>query len=116
MSRRLIGGPASSSPTIRNEIEDTVWIALSYAGSPRAIPILEAELASHTSMRHRGRLLIALPKCGDHTRLMQLLELMKATDLEGHIYGANKVFEEIAGQKFSEDTTKIELWLQTYKP
>ncbi|MEO0416446.1 MAG: HEAT repeat domain-containing protein, partial [Verrucomicrobiota bacterium] len=96
-------------------IEETVWIALSYSRSPRAIPKLEEELASHDDQRSRGSLLIALAECGDMSRLEELLEMMKTTTLEGHVYHANQVFETIAGTRFNKDTAKIEVWLKNRK-
>jgi len=98
-----------------NEIEDTVWIALGYSESPKAVPKLEEEFNAHSDDRSRGRLLIALAECGDTTRLRELLEIMKTTKLEGHIYHGNQVFEKIAGRKFYKDTNKIEAWLEDNK-
>lgn len=99
-----------------DEIEDTIWIALSYTRSAKAIPKLEEELASHSDSRSRGRLLITLAECGDMSRLDELLEMMKTSKLNGHIYLANQAFEQIAGRRFNKDTAKIEAWLKTRKP
>ncbi len=99
-----------------DEIEDTVWIGLSYAGDSKAVPKLEEELASHDSERARGRILITLAECGDRTRLWELLDLMKTSSLPGHVYHANQAFEEIAGKRFGKDPAKIELWLRTTYP
>lgn len=94
-----------------DKIEETVWIALSYSKSSKAIPKLVEELESHSTLKHRGRLLIALAECGDKTRLNQLLDVMKTTTYPGHIYGANEAFEKVAGKRFYKNTDKIEKWL-----
>ncbi|MCX6855295.1 MAG: HEAT repeat domain-containing protein [Verrucomicrobia bacterium] len=98
--------------TSDDQIKETIWIALSYAANPRAIPTLQAELASHADSRSRGRLLITLAECGDASPLSALLEYMKASNLDGHIYHANLVFEKLAGKRFNKDTKKIEEWLR----
>lgn len=98
--------------TSDDEIEEGIWIALSYAASPRAIPVLQAELSSHSDPRSRGRLLMTLVECGDTSHLEDLLEYMKTSSLPGHIYHANLVFEKIAGRRFNKDTNKIEDWLR----
>src|SRR5262249_46762197 len=98
------------------QIEETVWIALGYSKSPKAIPKLEEELASQTEEPARGRSLITLAECGDRSHLKQLLDMMKTTKLKGHIYGANQVFESIAQKRFNKDTVKIEKWLSEQGP
>jgi HEAT repeat protein len=98
--------------TSDEEIEEGIWIALSYAASSRAIPVLQAELSSRSDPRSRGRLLMTLVECGDTSQLPDLLEYMKTSSLPGHIYHANLVFEKLAGRRFNKDTKKIEEWLR----
>ena len=98
--------------TSDEENEEGIWIALSYAASSRAIPVLQAELSSRSDPRSRGQLLMTLVEYGDTSQLPDLLEYMKTSCLPGHIYHANLVFEKLAGRRFNKDTKKIEEWLR----
>ncbi|WP_411845568.1 HEAT repeat domain-containing protein [Roseibacillus persicicus] len=98
-----------------DEVEDTVWIALGYSGSPKAIPKLKEELADHLDSRSRGRILISLAECGETAHLDDLLAVMKTSKLQGHVYHANQAFEKMAGRRFGKDTAKIEAWIKSRK-
>ena len=95
-----IGGPLAVKRLINMagdpEIKYYVWVSIGFAADRSAIPVLEELLRNETSESNRERLTLTLVRCGDHSLLDDLKDIVENSEFPGHVYNASELIRSIS--------------------